>query len=99
MCVCVCVCVCVTVSVRACVRVCVCVCVSVCPSKAIPRKLLKSVIIIKFGTVTATDMIMHHVLIISTLTFIQGHTYIILKYSIISESSQAMPIMSAVKIV
>ena len=33
------------------------------------------VIIIKLGTATASDMAMHHVLIIMTLTsFIQGHT-------------------------
>ena len=31
-------------------------------------------ITIKFGTVTASVMIMHQVLIILTLTFIQGHT-------------------------
>ena len=52
--VCVCVCVCVTVCVHACMY----------PSQAIPRKRL--VIIVKLGTVTASDMIMHHVL----LTFI-----------------------------
>ena len=32
------------------------------------------VIIIKLGTVTASDMRMHHVLIILALPFIQGHT-------------------------
>ena len=52
---------------------CVCVCVSVCPTQVIPRKRLKSPII-KLGTVTASDMRMHHVLITLTLTFIQGHT-------------------------
>ena len=31
-------------------------------------------LIIKLGTMTASDMIMHHVLITLTLTFIQGHT-------------------------
>ena len=31
-------------------------------------------IIIKLGKVTASDMRMHHMLIILTLTFIQGHT-------------------------
>ena len=31
------------------------------------------VIIIKLGTVTTSDMRMHHMLIILTLTFIQGH--------------------------
>ena len=34
-------------------------------------------VIIKFGTVTASDMIMHQVLFILTLTFIQGHTDIL----------------------
>ena len=52
-------------------RVCVCLCV--CPSQAIPQKLLK-LIIIKLGTVTASDMRMHHVLVVLNLTFIQGHT-------------------------
>ena len=59
-CVRVCVCVCVCVCVRACVLctyVRVCVCVS--PSQAISRK----VIIVKFGTVTASDTIMHHVVL------------------------------------
>ena len=32
------------------------------------------VIITKLGTVTATDTRMHHMWIILTLTFIQGHT-------------------------
>ena len=32
------------------------------------------VIIIKLGTVTASDMRMHHVLSILTMTFVQGHT-------------------------
>ena len=32
------------------------------------------VIIIKLGMVPTLDMVMHHVLIILTLTFIQGHT-------------------------
>ena len=40
-----------------------------------PRKLLNfEAIIIKLGTVTASDMRMQHVLIILSLTFIQGHT-------------------------
>ena len=58
------------------------------------------VIIIKLGKVTASDMKMHHVLII--LSFIQGHTYLNHENnicSIISETVEAMPIMSAVKIV
>ena len=47
---------------------CVCVCVCVCPSQTI------KVIIVKLGTMTASDMRMHLALIILTLTFIQGHT-------------------------
>ena len=47
---------------------------NVCLSQAIPWKLLFQVIIIKLNTMTASDMRMHHVLIILTLTFIQGHT-------------------------
>ena len=66
---------CVSVCTRMCVcvyvRVCVCVCVSV--SQAIPQNLLE-VIIIKLGMVTPSDMVMHHMLIILTLTFIQGYT-------------------------
>ena len=47
---------------------CVCVCV--------PRKrfLTVEVIIIKLGMVTAAGMVMHHVLIVLMLTFIQGDT-------------------------
>ena len=36
--------------------------------------IIEVIIIIKLGTVTASDTRMHHVLIILTLTFIQGHT-------------------------
>ena len=57
MCVSVCVRASVCMSVRACVYVCVCVCVSLASD---PSETIK-VIIIKFGTVTASDMIMHHV--------------------------------------
>ena len=31
-------------------------------------------VIIKLGAVPASDMVMHHVLIILTVTFLQGHT-------------------------
>ena len=58
--------------------------------------------IIKLGTVTASDMRMHHMLIILTLTFIQGHTDLNHennKCLIILETVQAMPIKFAVKIV
>ena len=53
------------------------------------------VIIIKIGTITASYMLMHHVLIILTLTFIQGHTDLNHEHnkcSIISEAVQAIPI-------
>ena len=53
-------------------------CVRACLSLTSDSSETIKVTIIKFGTVTASDMIMHHVLIILTLTFIQGHTYIIL---------------------
>ena len=45
----------------------------VCPSQRIPSNTI-AVIIIKLGTVTASDMKKHHVLIILILTSIQGHT-------------------------
>ena len=73
-------------------RVCVCVCLSLASDSSETIR-----VIIKFGTVTASDMRMHDMLIILTLAFIQVHRYI--KYSIISESFQEMPIMFAVKIV
>ena len=79
-------------------RVKVSVCLFVCPSQAIPRK----VVIIKLGKVTDKDMRMHHVLIVLTLIFLQGHTYVNLennKCSIISGTVQAIPINFAVKIV
>ena len=89
-----CVCVCVCVFVRACVRACV--------SLATDFSESIEVIISKLGTVTASDMIMHHVLIIFTLTFIQDHTYVNPENnqcSIISEIVQAISIKFAVKIV
>jgi hypothetical protein len=61
-----------------------------------------NVIIIKLGTVTASDVRMHHVLIILILTFIQGHSdfnHENNKCLIISETMQAMPIKFAVKVV
>ena len=59
-------------------------------------------IIVKLGTVTASGMVMHHVLIILTLTFTHGHTDLNHennKCLIISEHIQAIPIKCAVKIV
>ena len=61
------------------------------------------VIIIKLGAVTASDMTKHHLLIILTLTFIQGHTNLIHEIDTFlitfSETVQAIPIKFAVKIV
>ena len=57
---------------RARVCVCVCVCVPLDSSETI------KVIIIKFGTVTTSGIVMHSVLIILTLAYTQGHTYITL---------------------
>ena len=50
----------------------VCVCLSVCVSLASDSLETIEVIIINLGMVTASDMVMHHVLIILTLAFIQG---------------------------
>ena len=50
------------------------VCLSVCISLASDSSETVEVIIIKLGMATASDMVTHHVLIILTLTFIQGHT-------------------------
>ena len=73
---------------------CVCVCVSLTNDSSETIK----VIIIKFGKVTASDMKMHHVLIILTVTFIQGHTDDA-KCLVISENFQTMPITFAVTVV
>ena len=70
------------------------------PSQAIPQKLLIKVLI-KLGTITALDMLMHHVLIILTLTFIQGRTDLNHEHHkclITSETVQAIPVTFAVKI-
>ena len=56
---------------------CVCVCVCVCVSLVSDSSETIEVIIIKLGTVTTSDMLMHHVLITLTLTVIQGHIRII----------------------
>ena len=84
--------------VRACVRACVYVCV--CVSLVGDSSETVEVSIVLLGTVTASDMRMHHVL--SMLTFIQGHTYLNHEKNeclIISEAIQAMPIKFSVKIV
>ena len=53
---------------------CVCVCVCVCPSVAHNISERSEAIAIKFDPVTASVTRTHHMLIILTLTFIQGHT-------------------------
>ena len=83
-------------------KVCVCVCLCVCLSLTSDGSETVEIIIVKLGKVTASDMRMFHMLTISTLTFIQGHTDLNHdknKCFIISESFQAMPIKFAVKIV
>ena len=110
-CVCVAVCmsVCLFVAVCGCVYDCVCVracvregvCVSV-PRKRFLGKLMSASSDLSLFLHASADMIMHQVLIILTLTFIQS--YIDRngennKYSIISETVQAMPIKLAVNIV
>ena len=79
----------------------VCVCLSVYVSLASDSSETIEVIIIKLGTVTASDMAMHQMLIIVNLTF-RGHTYLNhenLKCSIISETVQGLSIKFALKIV
>ena len=101
MCVCVCVCVvcvcvCVCRNVRACVRACERACVRAC------ARAIEVIIIIKLGTVSALDMLMHHVSIILNLTFIHGHTDLSHesnKCLIILETIEPMPLSFAVKIV
>ena len=61
-------------SVCVCVlSVCVCVCLA-CVCVSLTSDSLETVefIIIRFSTVTASDMGIHHLLIMLTLTFIQG---------------------------
>ena len=84
-----------------CLSVCMylCVCVCVCVSVASDSWKTVKVIIVKLSTVTASDLRMHHVLIILTLTCIQGHTdrnHEHNKCLIISETIEAMPITFAV---
>ena len=52
-----------------------CVYLCVCPLASDYSQTIE-VIIINLGMVTALDMTTHRVLIILTLTFIQGHTYL-----------------------
>ena len=53
---------------------CVCLCLYVMSIASDSSETIK-VIIIKLGTIIASDMRMHHMLIILTLTFIQGHRF------------------------
>ena len=62
--------------VRAFMCVCVCVRVDVCVSVASHISETSEAIAIKFENVAASGTIMHHVLTILTLTFIQGHILI-----------------------
>ena len=83
-------------------KVCVCICVCVFVCVASDSSETSEVIIIKLGIVTASDMVMHHVLTILTLTSIRGHTDLnheTNKCSIISETDQAISTTFAVKIV
>ena len=57
-----------------CVCVCVYACLSVCVFLASDSLETIEVSIIKLGMVTASCIVMHHVFIILTLSFIQGHT-------------------------
>ena len=77
------------------------VCLSVCASPAIISETSEAMAV-KFDTVTASVTVMHQVVIILTLTYLQGHTYLNdenNKCSIILETVQAMAIKFAVKIV
>ena len=80
-----------------CVYVClVCVFLTSDSSKTIDA------IVIKLGTVTASEMVMHRVLIILTLTFMHGHTglnHANNKCSIFSETVEVILIRFVVKIV
>ena len=67
---------CVCVHACACMHVRACMCVRVCVRVSLASDSSETIIvvIITFCTVTSSDMTMHHVLCILTLTFIQGHT-------------------------
>ena len=77
-----------------------CMCVPLIASDS--SETIEVIIIIKLGTVTVSDMLMHPELMFLTLTFIQGHTDIIHdnnKCSIIAETVQAMHITFVVEVV
>ena len=78
------------------------VCLSVCLSLTSASSETVEVIIVPIDKVIASDMGIHHVLIIMTLTSIQGHTNLnheINTSLMISETIQAVPIRFAVQIV
>ena len=78
----------------------VCRCLSIASRNFISQTIDE--IAITIDTVTASVTRMHHVLIMLTLTFIQGHTDLKHennKCSISSETVQAVPIKFAVQIV
>ena len=52
----------------------VCVCMSIFLCVSLASDSWETIEVIKLGMVTASDMVMHRVFIILTLTFIQGHT-------------------------
>ena len=81
-------------------RACLSVCLSVCVSLVSDSSETIEVITIKLGMVTSSDLPMHHVLIILTSTFIQGHTdfkHEKNKCSIFSETVQEILITFAAK--
>ena len=74
---------------------------SLCVCESLTGDAPETIEVIIIGMVRTSDMVMHHVLIILSLTFIQGHTILNddnNKCSIISENVQAIPIKFAVKI-
>ena len=96
---------CAYVSVQVCTCAGACVCTSVCLSvrSSLASDSSKTIeVIIKLRTVAVSDVRMHHVLIILTLIFTQGHTDLNHeknKCSIISETFQAMSFTFCVNIV
>ena len=77
-----CECVCLSVCRSVCLYVCLPACLSVCVSLASGSSETAEVIIIKLDMVTASDMVMHYGLTILTVTFIQSHTYLIMKINV-----------------
>ena len=77
------------------------VCLSLCMALASDFSKTIEIIIVKLGTVTASDMVMHHVLIILSWTFIHIYTDLNHEHNkclIILVTIQAIPITFAVKI-